>query len=138
MNCNQRVLAVMHGGKPDRIPFLGRMDFWFAGLTYQRKMPSGFSGCSLPDIHKSIGYGLEDWMSPCAFKYRDLEMITYLDGEKIYHEYEPEISFFPDLWGYIPVDREGEAFTELVTPIGKLVCQHRVIKESLISGITRP
>ncbi|MBK5108424.1 MAG: hypothetical protein JJE12_09835 [Anaerolineales bacterium] len=61
----------------------------------------------------------------------------YRDGEKILHEYEPVIDFFPDLWGLVPVDREGEIITDLVTPIGKLTSSHRVIKGSLSSGVTR-
>jgi len=62
----------------------------------------------------------------------------YFEGQEILHEYAPEISFFPDLWGIIPVDRAGQITTELITPVGKLVYQHRILDESLRSGITRP
>ena len=93
---------------------------------------------SLAEVHKSIGFGQEEWMSPCAFKYRNLELVMYHEGHKILHEYEPVIDFFPDLWGIIPVDRIGETITELITPRGTLVCTHRMIEGSLISGTTRP
>jgi len=138
MNINQRVLAVLEDTEPDRIPFISRMDFWHRGLTYQNNIPEKYVGMSLAEIHQTIGLGQEEWMSPCAFRYRNLELVMYHEGHKILHEYEPVIDFFPDLWGLIPVDRIGETITELITPRGTLVCKHRMIEGSLISGITRP
>jgi hypothetical protein len=138
MNINERVIAVLNGTTPDRIPFISRMDFWHRGLTYQNKIPENYTGMSLAEVHQSIGFGQEEWMSPCAFKYRNLELLMYHEGHKILHEYEPVIDFFPDLWGMIPADRIGETITELITPRGTLVCTHRMIEGSLISGTTRP
>lgn len=138
MNVNERVLDVLTGVTPDLIPFISRMDFWYRGLTYQNKIPENYIGMSLPEIHQSIGLGQEEWMSPGEFKYRNLELVMYLEGQKILHEYEPVIDFFPDLWGMIPVDRIGKTVTELITPRGKLVCVHQIIEGSLRSGITRP
>jgi hypothetical protein len=138
MNINERVIAVLNGTKPDRIPFISRMDFWHRGLTYQNKIPENYVGMSLAEVHRSTDLGQEEWMSPCAFRYRNLEMVMYRDGEKILHEYEPVIDFFPDLWGIIPVDKKGEITTELITPRGILICSHRVIEGSIRAGITRP
>lgn len=138
MNINERVVAVLSGEKPDRIPFICRLDFWFRGLTHQGNLPVNYVGISLPEIHQSVGLGQEDWLSPFAHKYLNLELVIYFDGKKIHHEYEPEICFFPDLWGLIPVDQPGEVVTELITPAGKLVCSHRILDENIRSGITRP
>jgi Uroporphyrinogen decarboxylase (URO-D) len=137
-NINDQVHTVLLGRVPERIPFISRMDFWYRGLTYQDKMPEPYHGMSLSEIHKAIGFGQEDWLSPCAYKYRNMELVMYHEGQEILHEYEPEISFFPDLWGKIPVDRAGETITELITPSGKLVCKHRFLEESIRSGTTRP
>jgi hypothetical protein len=63
-----RVLGVLEGRKPDRIPFIDRMDFWYRGMRIQGKVPEPFRGMSLPEIHRKIGFGQEDWFSPCAFK----------------------------------------------------------------------
>ena len=137
MEINERVKAVIAGSAPDKVPFISRMDFWHGGLTYQDKLPEKYLGMSLNEVHLSTGLGHEEWKSPCAFRYKNLELVMYRDGEKILHEYEPVIDFFPDLWGLVPVDREGEIITDLVTPIGKLTSSHRVIKGSLSSGVTR-
>lgn len=138
LNVHDKVQEVLLGGMPDSIPFIGRMDFWYRGLSYQGKIPEQYHGMSLSEIHQAIGFGQEEWLSPCAYKYRNLELIMSYEGREILHEYEPEISFFPDLWGKIPVDRAGETTTELITPSGKLVYKHRLLEESIRSGTTRP
>ncbi|MFH1909502.1 MAG: uroporphyrinogen decarboxylase family protein [Chloroflexota bacterium] len=134
----QRVLAVLEGRKPDRLPFIDRMDFWYKGLSYQGRIPAQFAGKELAQIHQEIGFGMEDWMWPVAFKFCTVEMIQHFEGEEIFHEYEPEITNFPTLWGIIPTDRAGVTTTELITPVGKLVLQHGMLIESVISGTTRP
>jgi hypothetical protein len=134
----QRVLAVLEGRKPDRLPFIDRMDFWYKGLSYQAKIPAQFAGKELSQVHQEIGFGMEDWMWPVAFKFATVEVIQQLEGQEIFHEYEPEITNFPTLWGMIPTDRAGVTTTELITPVGKLALQHKMLIESVISGTTRP
>ncbi|MGB7093693.1 MAG: hypothetical protein WBD62_03490, partial [Anaerolineales bacterium] len=60
MNINERVIAVLNGITPDRIPFISRMDFWHRGLTYQNKIPENYTGMSLAEVHQSIGFGQEE------------------------------------------------------------------------------
>jgi len=137
-NMHHNVEEALQGRVPGHIPFIGRMDFWYRGLSYQGKIPEQYHGMSLSEIHQTIGFGQEEWLSPCAYKYRNLELIMSYEGREILHEYEPEISFFPDLWGKIPIDRAGETITEMITPSGKLVCKHRLLEDSIRSGTTRP
>ena len=138
MDITGQVRALLQGRKTNRIPFISRMDFWHRGLAYQDQLPAIYRGKSLSEIHRTIGFGQEDWLAPCAFKYRNLELISYREGQEILHVFEPEISFFPDLWGLLPADRPGETTTELITPAGKLVYKHCLLEESLRAGTTRP
>lgn len=135
---HERVLATLQGSKPDRIPFIDRMDFWYRGLSYQGNVPEPYRGMSLSEIHQAIGFGQEDWLCPCAYKYRKMDLVMRFEGQEILHEYEPEISYFPDLWGMVPVDQAGETTIELNTPVGKLVYKYRILEESIRSGTTRP
>ena len=80
MKINDRVLAVLQGRKPDRIPFISRMDFWYRGLSCQDKIPEPYRGMSLSEIHQAIGFGQEDWLSPCAYKYRHMELVMSFEG----------------------------------------------------------
>ena len=138
LNFPERVLLTMQGHKPDHIPFISRMDFWYNGLKIQNKIPEPYQGLSLSEIHRAIGFGREDWCCPCAYKYKKMELILTFEGQEILHEYEPEISYFPDLWGKVPIDHAGETKTEMITPVGKLVFRHRILEESIRSGTTRP
>jgi len=95
LNVHDKVQEVLLGGVPDRIPFIGRMDFWYRGLNYQGKIPEQYHGMSLSEIHQAIGFGQEEWLSPCAYKTENLELIMSYEGREILHEYEPEISFLP-------------------------------------------
>ena len=138
MSMRERVLAVLQGRKPDRLPFIDRMDFWYRGRRQQGSLPEEFREMSLPEIHEAIGFGHEDWQYPYAIKYRHVEMILTFEGEEIYHETDPEITNFPTLWGLIPVDRAGVTKTDLITPVGKISFQHKMLPESVITGTTRP
>ncbi|HEY43768.1 MAG TPA: hypothetical protein G4O11_07280 [Anaerolineae bacterium] len=134
----QRVLATLQGRKPDRIPFIDRIDFWYKGRNHQGKMPEEFQGMSLPEVHRAIGFGHQDWDYPYTIKYRNAEIILTFEGERIFHEVDPEFTNFPTLWGWIPIDKAGVTTTELITPAGKLSYHHRLLEESISSGTTRP
>jgi hypothetical protein len=138
MSMRQRVLAVLEGNKPDRFPFISRMDFWYRGRGSQGTMPAEFRGMSLSDIHRQIGLGQEDWQYPYAIRYRGLELEMSFEGEEIYHEVDPEITNFPTLWGMVPTDKAGVTTTELRTAAGKLSLRHAMLEESVMSGTTRP
>src|SRR5512133_3124986 len=71
----QRLLAVMEGRKPDRIPLISRLDFWYNGLKYQGKLPSGYSGLSLREVHRKTGFGQEEWSFPCALRLRGAQLV---------------------------------------------------------------
>jgi uroporphyrinogen-III decarboxylase len=138
MNITDRVKRTISGETSSPIPFICRMDFWWRGLGHQNKIPEAYEGMSLSEIHQSIGLGQEEWMSPYSYRYKDLELVITFEGREIRREYEPEISFFPDLWGMIPVEQAGETTTELITPKGRLAYKHRITEESIRSGTTRP
>jgi hypothetical protein len=138
MNITDRVKRTIEGETTSTIPFICRMDFWKRGLEVQDKLPKAYSGMSLSEIHHSIGLGMEEWMSPFSYRYKNLELVIKFEGREIRREYEPEISFFPDQWGMIPVQQPGETITELITPKGRLAFRHRITEESIRSGTTRP
>jgi len=138
LTMRQRVLAVLQGRKPDRIPFIDRIDFWYKGRTQQGRMPAEFRGKTLPAVHRAIGMGHQDWDYPYTIKYRNVEIILTFEGERFFQEVDPEITNFPTLWGWIPIDKAGVTTTELITPVGKLSFQHRLLEESISTGTTRP
>ena len=138
MTIRQRLLAVLQGRKPDRIPLISRLDFWYNGLKYQGKLPADYCDLSLADVHRRTGFGQEEWYFPCALRLRGAELVLRHEGREIYHQTDPEVTNFPSLWGMIPSDRPGTTDIEISTPVGRLVYRQQLLVESLESGAWRP
>jgi len=134
----QRLLAVLQGHRPDRIPLISRLDFWYNGLRYQGRLPAGYSDLTLAEIHRRTGFGQEEWYFPCALRLRGAELVLMHEGREIYHQTDPEVTNFPSLWGMIPSDRPGVTDIEISTPVGKLSYRQQLLVESLESGAWRP
>jgi hypothetical protein len=138
MTIRQRLLAVLQGRKPDRIPLISRVDFWYNGLKYQGKLPQEYQNLSLAEVHKKTGFGQEEWFFPCALRLHGAELVIRHEGQEIYHQTDPEVTNFPSLWGMIPSDRPGTSEIEITTPMGKLTFKEKLLVESLESGAWRP
>ena len=138
MTIRQRLLTVLQGRKPDRIPLISRLDFWYNGLKYQDKLPAGYRDLSLADVHRRTGFGQEEWYFPCALRLHGAELILRHEGAEIFHQTDPEVTNFPSLWGMIPSDRPGTTDIEIRTPVGRLVYRQQLLVESLETGAWRP
>jgi len=133
-----RVCAILQGQQVNRLPFICRLDFWHRGLAYQGRLPPGYEDLSLAEAHQKVGLGQEEWFFPVALKLRQVEMILWFNGQELLHETDPEVPNFPTLWGMIPTDRPGTTDIEMITPVGKLKFQQRLLPQSLTSGASRP
>jgi hypothetical protein len=138
MTIRQRLLAVLHGRKPDRIPLISRVDFWYNGLKYQNKLPPDYQNLSLAEVHRKTGFGQEEWFFPCSLRLRGAELIIKLEGHEIFHQTDPEVTNFPSLWGMIPSNRPGTSDIEIITPVGRIMYRQKLLVESLESGAWRP
>ena len=134
----QRLLAVLDGRKPDRIPLISRLDFWYNGLKYQGKLPEEFNVLPLSEVHRKIGFGQEEWFFPYALRLHGAQLVISHEGEEIFRQTDPEVTNFPSLWGMVPSDRPGTTDIEITTPVGKLFSRQKLLVESLESGAWRP
>jgi len=132
-----RLTDVLAGRKPERIPFIDRMDFWQRGLSWQDMLPNGYAGMSLEQVHQALGFGMLEWKYPYSYRYKNLELLIERDGELISREFEPEIFDFPSLWDDLPIDQPGTYTTTAISPAGRLTCEHRMTEEGLRAGISR-
>lgn len=137
MSIHDRVVAILQGEKPDRIPFIDRMEFWYKNRVREGTMPQEFIGMSESEIHRKIGFGQELWLHPYIYKYFGVEVIAKLDDEIFFHEIDPDLDFFPNAWDLIPQSKIGTTTIEYITPVGKLTVQHEMVKE-MILGVLAP
>ena len=58
MTHRQRAIAAIRGERPDRVPFIGRMDLWYAYNFHRGTLPEKYQGWSLWDIQRDLGIGI--------------------------------------------------------------------------------
>ena len=64
MTIHDRVTAVLAGEKPDRIPFVDRMELWYQSKTQEGALPDEYRGMSLNEVHEAVGMGRQKFTVP--------------------------------------------------------------------------
>ncbi len=134
MSVRQRVAAVLRGEKPDRLPFVDRIDVWYACHKRSGTLPPEFVGRSPTEIHRAIGMGQQKFVVPYLLRLRGVELIARFNGQVCYHETDPCLEFFCGMFDYLDTAQAGLTVTELTTPVGKLRVQHELLEENVASG----
>jgi len=55
MNQRERVLAVLSGDTPDRIPWVPRLDLWYQARLAEKNMPARYENFSMRDLQRALG-----------------------------------------------------------------------------------
>lgn len=131
---HDRVAAVLSQRKPDRPPFIDRMELWYQTKLQAGTLPEKFKGMCLNDIHRAVGIGRQKFSPPYAFKLRGVEVVFTFQDQIIFQESEPLMDYFPAAWApeQVPRDQAGQTLIEFMTPVGKVSLGY-VFAESLIS-----
>lgn len=135
MTVRQRVEAVLTGRKPDRLPFLDRLEIWRRWHTRAGSLPREYDGLTLSEIHAAVGMGQQKFVTPYGLRLRGVEVAAEFNGEAFYREAEPVLESFPGMWDLVASDRPGVTVTHLTTPAGKLVVRHEVLPEMVAMGV---
>ncbi|MDP6698233.1 MAG: uroporphyrinogen decarboxylase family protein, partial [Candidatus Latescibacteria bacterium] len=83
MSNRQRLLTIMDGGQPDRIPWIPRLLIWHTAHKRQGSLPSRFEGLSLRQVERELGMGTpaRDGRIFAIDKRGDVEIETRSEGE---------------------------------------------------------
>ena len=133
-----RVTAILQGKKPDRSPFIDRMEIWHKSKCRDGTLPAEFNGMSLNEIHREVGIGRQKFTAPYAFKLHGVEVIYTFENEIIYREFEPVTEYFPAQWApeRVPRDKAGTTIIEYIAPVGKLSLKYEVAESMIaMSGV---
>jgi hypothetical protein len=57
MNDRERMLAVLRGEPPDRLPWIPRLDLWYNAAVLGVTLPARFAGLSLREVQRAMGAG---------------------------------------------------------------------------------
>ena len=150
-----RVLAILSGKKPDRLPFIDRIEQWYASHDRAGTLPSEFmAGTSpsmshsvlvsvradsqampLPDVHRAVGIGQQLMMAAHSRKLNGCELVVRLEGEVFYQETDPAVDFFPRLYDVLPLDRPGETVVDIITPVGSLTTRNNLLPSMVAASM---
>ena len=133
MTIHDRVTAVLAGEKPDRIPFIDRMELWYQSKIHEDTLPDEYKGLSLNEVHEAVGMGRQKFTAPYAYKLHNVEVIYRFENQIISRDSEPLYKYFPAAWAPDEVsrDRPGKTEIEFITPVGKLALMY-VYTDSLV------
>jgi hypothetical protein len=129
-----RMMAVLQGRKPDRHPFVTRLETWYKSHQRSGTLPERFKELSLNEVHRAVGVGQLKFMVPYGLKLRGVEVSASFEGQPFYHAWEPVYENFPGLWDIVSNEKAGETITELRTPVGKLHLRHVILPEGIYTG----
>jgi len=136
-----RVEAILQQKKPDRLPFIDRMDPWYKSHRRAVTLPKKYNKMSLNDVHKAVGIGRLKFSTPYAHRLRGVEVIGTFNDQEIYREYEPVMEYFPGTcWApyFVPRDKPGDSFIEFITPVGNLRIKYSVSDAMVTMGELHP
>ncbi len=120
MSVHDRVLAVIQGRKPDKIPFCDRLELWRTALIRQGRLPADYEGLSLNESHRKVGMGQMKFVVPHDFCLHGVELTISVDGEEVSREKDPVCSRWPVMEDIVRTDRPGTTLFEFSTPVGKV------------------
>lgn len=133
-----RVIAALQKRKPDRHPFIDRMEIWYKSKCQDGTIPQQFKDLSLNEIHQAVGMGRQKFTAPYAFGLHGVEVIYTFENEVIYRESEPVTEYFPAQWAphQVPRDKAGTTVIEYIAPVGKLSLEYEVAESMVaMSGV---
>jgi len=134
MTIRERVDAVLSGRKPDRLPFLDRLENWHRSHARAGTLPGEYAALSLPQIYRSVGMGQQKFVVPYGLRLRGVEVTASFNREPFYREVEPVFESFPGMWDVVASDRPGVTVTRLATPVGRLEVRHETLPETVAMG----
>jgi hypothetical protein len=102
----QRVLAILSGGRPDRVPWLGDLDYWATALVGRGQKPQGFQRSpQYIDWHLDLGLGfyLQGYF-PFRTIIENCAVQEWREGHRRYRQIATPKGTLRECWTWMPDD----------------------------------
>jgi hypothetical protein len=106
MNERERVLTLLSGGQPDRVPWCGDLDYWATALVGRGQKPQGFQKSpEYIDWHLNLGLGfyLQGYF-PFHTIIEDCAVKEWREGNRRYRQIETPKGNLRECWTWMPND----------------------------------
>ena len=90
-NIFNRVVKVLHGEQPDRLPFIDRLELWYTAHQRAGTLPNRFQGLTLSQIHRQVGISQQRMVMVAEVCLHRVEVAATHEGTVIYHEIAPTV-----------------------------------------------
>jgi uroporphyrinogen-III decarboxylase len=88
MTNRERLLTILAGGSPDRVPWIPRLELWYGAHKLAGTLPTEYRDQSLREIERGLGMGTPAREARIfRTEIRDVEMRTKQQGNEIITEY---------------------------------------------------
>jgi hypothetical protein len=92
MDNRQRLLAILDGRSPDRIPWIPRLLLWYNARTLSGTMPHEWEGLTLRQVEAALGVGTAARNGRVFETHLDgIEIIERIEGERVITEYRTPV-----------------------------------------------
>jgi hypothetical protein len=122
MNARERVLAILNGGTPDRVPWLGDLDYWATALVGRGLKPQGFQHSpQYLDWHLELGVGfyLQGYF-PFKTVIENCEVKEWHEGHRRYRQIATPKGTLRECWQWMPADFTEGPVEHLVKSVADL------------------
>jgi hypothetical protein len=131
---HDRMTAVLKGEKPDRNPFIDRLELWHKTHIRAGTLPAEFQDLSLTEIHRRIGIGQQKFVPARSHRLNGAELVVSFEGETLRRETDPVVEFFPRMSGLAVQDKVGITDIQIHTPVGSLRMQYQMVEAMVRMG----
>jgi len=87
MTDRERLLNIMAGRSPDRIPWIPRPDIWYEANRLRGRLPAKYQGWTLDKIRRDLGMGTWETTDVYRAELRDVEVTTHEVGMELLTRY---------------------------------------------------
>lgn len=135
MTDRERILTILRGGQPDRVPWFGDLDYWANALIRRALKPQDFIWSDeYIQWHRDlrVGFYLQGY-SPFKQIYPDCGLKIWSEGNRKFTEFRTPLGNVRDCWEYIPTsfcEAPIEHFikSEADLPIMKFIYENSVFE----------
>ena len=129
-----RMIATFKGEKPDRMPYIDRLELWYKTRMRTDTLPEKYRNLSLSEIHRQVGIGQQKFVAAYAHRLKGVDMTVSFDGQVLRREADPVVEFFPRMDGVAIQDRTGITDIHLSTPVGQLRMKYQMVEAMVRTG----
>ena len=129
-----RMVKTLRGEKPDRPPFIDRLELWHKTHVRAGTLPEEFQGLSLTEIHRKVGMGQQKFVAAHGQRLRAVDMTVLFGDEVLLRETNPIVEFFPRMSDLAIQDRPGVTTIEMSTPVGQLRMRYEMLPQMVATG----